>query len=128
MIVEFGSIPLEDRAQAAYELIRRGEMRGDDALAGVVWGFGDHLIDPEKEILDSCANGHLLDSANRYVDPHGRVKCRACAREYKRKNKHHRYLEECSQCGNPCTKSMVNGRAPLCRKCWYVFIGRTGGK
>lgn len=28
-----------------------------------------------------CARGHLLDEANTYVDPRGRTRCRACARE-----------------------------------------------
>lgn len=124
MIVAFESVPIEERAQAAWQMARDGDMLGPDALALAIFGSGSFRIEETPHNFGICGNGHILNDENAYVHPRsGRVKCRHCAREYKR---HYRdrtgYWQEpqkCSGCGGPRVK---HSRTGMCRKCYEASL------
>ena len=126
MMVEFECVPLLEKVDAAVALVSRGEMLAIDALGAIVFGNSSHLIseDQTRTYHGTCKHGHLLNESTAYFNPNnGRVQCRICARDYKRKHRVHRDRSKdkrcrCSDCGKACHPSTIKGRDPLCHPCW----------
>ena len=94
---------------------------------GVNFTPADALADSDT-LLDSggCDDGHILDEANTYVHPTGRVECRICKRHNANERKRREREAPGAECANRHVRTPENtyedARGHLC--CWDCVADR----
>lgn len=128
-MVPLGSLPLEQRAEVARQLI----LHGEDPymmLAAAVWpSHVAFYVEPPTPGLGFCRHGHPWNEENTSWRGPGKKwrRCRACDREMSKVWKRNYYEKKprkvpCAYCGEPATAASDKGTGgldtPRCRKCF----------
>lgn len=123
MRVELGRLPLEVRAEAAWQLVVDGT-HPLDALYAAVWPQGAVFVESQERVERFCRHGHAITRENTYVVPGtGWRRCLTCKRAQQR-TRRRTDKRPCQFCGAPATppynkKPEFKGIV-RCRACYVV--------
>lgn len=121
VIVELATVPVEVRAEAAWNLIVDG-VDPYVALHHALWPNARVHVPTDDLVVRFCRNGHALTRENTYVVPsRGWRRCLDCKRETDLRSKRGT-KQPCAYCGEPATPTYNKiGRSRTivrCRNCY----------